>query len=481
MGLSNKASSAGAAASLANAHQKPFEHWKPDPSASASAAAVLAKDYKMAELWGPGSTEYGHSAAIQALRAGEGLSPQLDYGYTADGHKRSLRASTLAMSGSRKRADSNPVLPPNYPDSANAGHNALNAATSAAYKSSTAGRLDEEHVYDDLSPALSASRIRNIKGNVPREMFGSHPPVGIEVEERKKQESLHSAAVAMAKQMYELQQKTIATAAQRGATSSFSAANAVGSRQSKGATTGDLNSGTMRVTNLEEAAKKLAAERLAKLHDEHAAYREYYGTNVPASRSSLRAKTRRRASSMGQVSDEDEARSRQIRAEMSVFNKNVAEIDTKKRQKDREALMAAAQRNVRASMHGIDEKVFAQTGKVSPAMMEEWEAKARAAAEADSNVRMANYGKVNIGGGKFIDQADVDAVATRNVQPVLDEINNKAELHRAKQEEIRLDREETKRQAEEQKARGKELKMELKKIKGSPDLHPKLLVVLTRG
>ena len=39
--------SAGGAALLANKNQKPFEHWKPDPSASAAAAATLAKDYKL--------------------------------------------------------------------------------------------------------------------------------------------------------------------------------------------------------------------------------------------------------------------------------------------------------------------------------------------------------------------------------------------------------------------------------------------------
>ncbi|KAI9792104.1 MAG: hypothetical protein M1816_003086 [Peltula sp. TS41687] len=472
VGVSDKLSSAGAAASLANAHHKPVELWKADPSASASAAAVLAKDYKMAELWHPeqsrqgskaaalaakeganvkiwrpGSTEYGHSAAIQAVRAREGLSPQLDYGYTADGRKKSLRASKLAMSSGRRRADSSPALPPAYPDSVNASQNALQAATSAHAPHVPA--FEREIADEELPPSLRASRIVNIAGHVPREMFGSHPPLAIGVEEKKRQEALHSAAVAMAKQMYQIQQKTISSAA-------------------GGASDTGNSSSTMRTTNLEEAAKKLAAERLAKLHDEHAVnrdYRDYYGTSQPTHRLSIRGKGRRRASSMDQAEDDDEAQSRRIRTEMSIFNKNVAEVDTKKRQKDREALLAAAQRNVRARMHNLDEKVFSETGKVPPSMMQEWEAKARAAAEADSKARMANYGKVNIGGGRFVDQGEVNAVATRNVQPVLDEINDKAELHRAKEEEARLDREQAKRLAQEEKVRGKELKMELKRIK----------------
>lgn len=423
------------------------ELWHPEQSRQGSkAAALAAKEGANVKIWKPGSTEYGHSAAVQAVRASEGLSPQVDYGYTAEGRKRSLRASKVAMSGGRKRADSSPALPPAYPDSINAGHNALQAATSAHGPHVPAferGIADEE-----LPPSLRASRIHNIAGHVPREMFGSHPPLAIEMEEKRRQEALHSAAVSMAKQMYQIQQKRISSAA--------------GGNPGAG-----TSSNTMRTNNLEEAAKKLAAERLAKLHDEHAAYREYYGTSPPTHRLSLRGKGRRRASSMDQTADDDdEAQSRRIRAEMSIFNKNVAEVDTKKRQKDREALLAAAQRNVRASMHNLDEKVFAETGRVPPSIMQEWETKAKAAAEADSKARMANYGKVNIGGGKFVDQGEVNAVASRNVQPVLDEINDKAELHRAKEEEARLDREQAKRQAQEEKARQKELKMELKKVKG---------------
>ena len=492
-GLTDNTSSAGAAASLANAHQKPFEHWKPDPSASASAAAVLAKDYKMAELWHPehnpqtskaatlaakegghvsiwrpSSTEYGHSAAVQAARMGEGLSPKLDLGYTAEGRKRSLKASTLAMSGGRQRAGSTPVVTPAaYPDAANAGYNALAAASMAHGPRSKVPQLAPN--LDKLPPSMSAARIQHLAPSIPRDMFGSHPPVMLEVEEKKKNDAMRSAAVSMAKQMYELQQKAIVNAAAvHGGRTSTSAAHRVHTRQGRQPQTTDPGPTMMPVTNLEEAARKLAAERLAKLHDEHAAYRDYYGTNPQRPRSTLRGRTRRRASSMSYSvdDDEDEARSRRIRAEMSIFHESVSEVDTKKQQQDRQALLAVAQRNVRASLHGIDERVFADTGKTPPSLLAEWETKARATAEAESRVRMANYGRVNIGGGKYLDQSEVDAVAARNVQPVLDEINDKAELYRAKQEELRLDRERAKRNISEQKARDKEVKTELKKVKG---------------
>ncbi|KAL9098532.1 MAG: hypothetical protein Q9187_009643, partial [Circinaria calcarea] len=134
---------------------------------------------------------------------------------------------------------------------------------------------------------------------------------------------------------------------------------------------------------------------------------------------------------------------------MSIFNDKLAQVDAKKRQKDRDSLLAAAQRNVAARMHGLDEKVFAETGKVSPAMASEWETKARARAEAESSARMANHGKVNIGGGKYMDQSEVEAIAAARVQPTLDEITEKAEVQRAKDEQLRQEAEERRRIAEE--------------------------------
>ncbi|KAI9674525.1 MAG: hypothetical protein M1817_001863 [Caeruleum heppii] len=489
LGLSNKESSAGAAASLANAHQKPFEHWKPDPSASASAAAVLAKDYRPADLWHPelsaagskaallaaqegasvdiwrpSKSEYGSSAANLAVKASSGLIPHIDYGYSADGKKKSLMAATGAMNSSRKRAGSTPVSIARYPDSANAASNALNAATLASR--SSVRRTEHPNELDHLPPSLDAARIHHVaQTNISRDMYTSHPPVAIEVEEKKRQDTLRAAAVSMAKQMYTLQQKTITDASGPGHSDSRDAANSVHGRKASNLSSAAGGQPPMQFNNLEEAARRLAAERLAKLHDEHAAYRDYYGqASPPQSRLSVRGRPRRRASSDGQVIN-DEEQSRRIRAEMSIFNTKVAEVDMKKRQQDREALMAAAQRNVRASMHGMDERVFAETGKVAPSMKEEWEAKARTAAEAESKSRMVNYGKVNIGGGRYLDQADVDAVAARNVQPVLDDINDRAEKQWARETELRLEQEEHKRQADIEKARQKETKAEQKRAK----------------
>jgi hypothetical protein len=476
-GLKKSSSAAGAAASLGWANQKSIEHWKPDPSVSASTAAKMAKDYKMppprqpeqsangakaailahkdgakVDVWRPQATAWGNSAASQAFkmdRAGT-LSPQLGDGHTAIGRQGSLLAATGAMSGSRKRAESTPVAPKieTYPDEANALANALSAATSAS----------KPKKRSDFSSDMGSVPYTNMS----REMYTSHPPVAPEVEEQNRQDTLRASAVAMARQMYSVQQKQIdATSA------AYSGAAAAHGRKPSTLTASDEVQ-PMRFNNLQEAAQKLAQERLAKLQDEHVKYREYrdyYGsTSQSSSRLSIRGRTRRRASSDGTL-DEDKEQSNKIRAQMSIFSSNLSQIDAIKRQKDREALIAAAQRNVTKSLHGMDERVFAETGKAPPSLVSEWEVKAHTAAQAKSDTRMENYGKINIGGGKFISQSAVDLVAARNVQPVLDEINEKAEQEKVRQTELKLDQEKHQQAANEKKVREKEEKEINKKLK----------------
>ncbi|KAL8954061.1 MAG: hypothetical protein Q9222_000118 [Ikaeria aurantiellina] len=470
---------AGAAASLANANHKEFEHWKPGASAPANKAAMMAKDYKPAPLWHPEdsaagskaahvaakdgghvdiwlpeSTSAGNSAAGQAMRA-KGLSPQVFRGSTADDNKKALMAATGAMSGSRRRADSTPTAPPpSYPDSANSAANALKAATSVSKPQS---RSSQTKSPSPVSSSIDAARIHNAAvTNLSREMYTANPPVAPEVEERKRQEGLRAAALSMAKQMYNVQQKAIDDAANDRKGDSHYAATSVHNREPSVASSDDQRP-VPQYVNLQEAAQKLAAERLAKLHDEHAAYRNYYGATQPAQkRLSIRGRPRRRASSDGSTPGADEERSKAIRNQMSLFKDELAQVDAKKRQKDRDALMAAAQRNVRASMTGMDEQVFNETGKVSPAMKEDWEVKARARAKADSDARMVNHGRVNIGGGKYLDQSEVDAIAAGRVQPTLDEITEKAEKQRARDEELRRQQEEQERIAAEKVADQKE-------------------------
>ncbi|PHH91042.1 hypothetical protein CDD83_1881 [Cordyceps sp. RAO-2017] len=65
-GFAPNGAAASAAATSGWANQKPFEHWKPDRSSSASAAAVHAKDYRMSPLWEPDKSPSASAAAVHA-------------------------------------------------------------------------------------------------------------------------------------------------------------------------------------------------------------------------------------------------------------------------------------------------------------------------------------------------------------------------------------------------------------------------------
>jgi hypothetical protein len=315
------------------------------------------------------------------------------------------------------------------------------------------------------SDAMEAARIQHSKG-ISREMYTSTPPVALEVEEKKKQDALRASAISMA--MYNVQQRQSDHASASRSEAQAGANVAQGQYGQQEET--NIKAQAMRYIGVQEAAQKLAAERLAKIgFDENAAYRSYYGYEKPTrARLSLRL-SRRRSSSNPETaaySDDDELQSRKIRSQMSQFNKHVAEVDAKKREQDRRYLLAAAQRKVQAQMQGLDKKIFDETGHMSPAMIEDWDAKARAKAAAASEARMENHGKVHIGHGKYVDQADIDAVALARVQPTLDDITEKTEKRRAQEEERRLDLEEKKREARREKERAAEIKAEEKRFKG---------------
>ena len=397
----------------------------------------------------------------------KGLSPHVDRGVDKDGEKRAMMAATQSMASGRRRAGSTPIVAnPAYPDSANSATNALKAATTVSRN----GKPQPGPV-SSTGPQMDMTRIHNQSiTNMRREMYTANPPVAPEIEEKNRQTTLRASAVAMAKQMYDLQQKQIAEAAELGPSDSRYAATNVHNRP-QSTISSDDGKPNPQYANLQEAAQKLAAERLAKLHDEHASYRSYYGTQpAPQKRMSLRGRPRRRASSDGDLGDNDEENARQIRNQMSLFTGKLDQVDNKKRQKDRDSLLAVAQRNVRASMTGMDQKVYNETGKISPAMMEEWEAKARAKAQAESETRMVNHGRVNIGGGKFLDQSEIDAIAAAKVQPTLDEITTKAEKDRARDEELRqmqLERERIEREKNmDDRTRANQTKEEWKRFKG---------------
>lgn len=474
--------SAGAAASLADSNKKSFEHWRPGEIPAANKAALQAKDYEMDPLWKPEMSKAGSKAAILAHR--NTISPDAIYtpretthGMSAAGHaldhnispdaitnrepplsdhRKALMAATGAMAGSRRRAGSAPIKPQTQGNTTNW---ALQAATSSH-------RAQTPTDFTTGDPGFEAARIQNLaKNNVNRQMYGSAPPVAIEVAEKNRKDMLRASAVAMARKMYAIQQNQVDEAASTKPSDNVAGARAARNRASSDASAGVVPVSTNNYGNLEEAARKLAQERLAKLHDENAEYREYYGATTSPQRSklSMSLRNRRRTNSYERASDDsDEEQSRRIKTQMSIFHSKLAEVDTKKRQADRDALLNAAHKNVTKQMNAMDEKVFKDTGKTSPQQRELWERQARERAQRDSDERMINVGKVHIGGGKYMDQSEVEAIARARLQPTLDDITEKAEKQRARDEEIRMDQERQKAEAEREKQRQAEIKQGVK-------------------
>ncbi|KAK7425468.1 Eisosome assembly protein [Neonectria magnoliae] len=453
-GLRPDGAAASAAASLGWSNQRPIAAWKPGKLSSASAAAVLAKDYKMAPPWEPASNSAGHQAALLALGSANTAnkvipkSPQEGWGSSAASQafntnrsnsmrqihpststkeckgERSLAAAKGAMSGTRPRAISTPSAPPardSYPLESMAASNALSGAT-LAHQASLRSKPSV-----DNSGAVSVT-------TMTRSMFTSQPPVKPEVDERQNNEKLHASAIAMARQIYNQQQKM--------------------ADQTKDID--DPDSGSLQTKphiNLQEAAYKQAQERLAKLENEHQKNREfndYYG-NTPAIRHrfSLSSKLRRRSSSDGDLNDHQQTE--RIRQQMSLFTNKLSEVDEQKRKKDRDMLLAVAQRNVTARLQGMDQKVYNETGQVNPTLLTEWEFKASQVAYANHASRTENKGKVDIGGGKFMDAKEVDAIASKRVQPVLDDINEKAAVERERLAVLKMEEETRKAEVEKEK------------------------------
>lgn len=500
VGIDTK-SSAGAAALLANQNKKSPEYWKPEQSSAAGKAALLANNYKMAPLWQPEASAAGSKAALLAHRDGgklnlwspqasadghsaatiamrkQGLGPgAVNYGHTDEGRKNALTAATGAHTSSvRKRAQSVPAPAEIYPDSRNSAKNALGAAMLAHSPSMKTSPQATPTDSNKLGHgAMEAARIQHAK-SISRDMYTSTPPVALETEEKKRNDALRASAISMAKKMYDPQQQRAdgVSAARSGATAAHGQQPYAGSEE-------DIKTQAMRYVGIQEAAQKLAQERLAKIgHDENAAYRSYYGYEKPRSKLSMR-RGRGRANSESKAtpaddsdSDEDDFRSRRIRSQMEQFNQQLADVDAKKRENDRKSLIAAAEKKVQAQLQGMDKQIYDKTGKMSSNMVEEWDERARQRALANSEARMENHGRIHIGNGKWMDQGDIDAIAQARIQPTLDEITEKTEKRRAdderrraEEEERRLELEEKKRAERTEKERAAEIKAEEKQARG---------------
>lgn len=500
-GLSPGGAAASAAASLGWFSHKEVETWKPDKTSSASAAAVLAKDYKISPIWEPvmdgtgtkaavlavgsASTAYrqssvrkpssrdswGSSAATQAFNTNTNRPPAPEPVTltTSHGSSAATQAFHANQIQSAKAAASSPPASPREKSLV-----AAKGAMSPSKLGKSRSRLrsyssPQESLYADATKAsvsalsgasiahraaMNRSPVVEDAGAIPvttmtRNMFTSHPPVQPEVDEQTNNERIHQSAVEMAKKMYHQQQSRHEE-----------------SQDDQDAGVGD--SSATRYVDLQDAAFRQAQERLAKLQDEHEKnrrYHEYYGSDKPLRRRfTIMNKLRRRSASDSDM--EDRARSDMIRQQMSLFSSRLDQVDEEKRDRDREALLAAARRNVKASLQGMDERVYFETGKVNSTILGDWQVRAQQAAQLRHDTRAEGDSRVDIGGGMFMDAEEIDAIAARRVRPVLDDIHERAEAERERIASVKLEKEANKAEEERERARERELKDLQKRAKG---------------
>ncbi|KAL2864586.1 uncharacterized protein BJX67DRAFT_360919 [Aspergillus lucknowensis] len=339
-------------------------------------AATLTADRQKAAS--PSHEGYPYQAAVFAINEGRG---------------------TAGTSGNRKRAESVPL--------------------EAAHPPAGARVKGPGDPFDDLDKYMNASRIQNVHMN--RRLFTATPPIGPEMEEHRKRSILEAASMSMAKD----NKDAGLPGAQR------LPAQGRAQRSSSGP--------LQQALTLQDVAQKRAAEKLAKLKDETAEYRNYYGVEQQPARSSF---TLHRHRLSGEAEQFDIERSKEIRKQMTNLQSKLNAVD-EKRENDRATLLDLARKNVDATIQDMDKRLYTESGRTL-AMQKYLDEKAQERAQKGMKVTDAQYlmdGKISIGGQKHVEMADMEHLARSRLQPTFDEIEDLAQTQKAREVEARLDEE----------------------------------------
>ncbi|KAL2888727.1 hypothetical protein HOO65_030228 [Ceratocystis lukuohia] len=306
------------------------------------------------------------------------------------------------------------------------------------------------------APPLYATR--------PRSMYSASSPTNGNINvsapgyDRSRQEELHATALAMAQQMFAQQQ----------------------AGSSKGKQKANMASAGVTHDPLHEKAWKLAQARLAQMDDGSLAVRDSQSYYIAEDRTSSRKFSRlgRRHSrqddgSSGADGDDSDAEDGDFKAHAddqprSIFAKRLSSVQVRKRQSERDALLAAARRNVENTMAEIDEETMATTGRLHPRHVTAWEAKAQKAAarrkakrdradEDDPDTPVSSWAgpsdKYNVGGGVTVDKTEVEALANQNLEPLFTDIKESAAIEKERKEQQRIEQETKKQEESADKAR----------------------------
>ncbi|KAF7175924.1 hypothetical protein CNMCM7691_000456 [Aspergillus felis] len=441
--------SASAALAHARSHEKNLTPDRP------SAVGYQTQDTRNAEAPVARPSPEGYKAAITAVRDRRAITslPPVTTGFKYDisttsdqvydtqreslDRDKALRAATGAYRISRKRADSAPSKPI--------------VAREAPYAASAASSVKPAPEVGDplahIDSSAEASRIHHM-ANANAQLYTEHPPVGLEEKDRRN--VLRAAAISMARDMYDITEKREEVATEEPSAALYGAQRGLSRMRSQQTVPKSDPAALKQAIKVQEAAQQRAAEKLAKLNEP--TYQEYYGVEPHVPRPTLSIR-RRRASFESDTSAADAERSREIRHQMSSLRSRLDAVD-EQRTKDRASLMEAARRNVNATIQDMDMRVYHETGRHPPSMQKEGEEAAleRAQREVQEQEPYRPDDRVNIGAERYMDMADVEAVARSRLQPTFDEIADRAEKERTREEkerarelEARLDAEERKR------------------------------------
>lgn len=411
---------------------------QPGLSNASAAAALLAHARKQ---------EHGARQAVSPSRDTKHrrTASSINEGYQYHAALAALKEQKASESfGNRRRAETAPS-------------EAARAGAIARLSATTESPGDRGDPFNDLDKYMNASRIKNAHLN-PK-LFTATPPVPPEVEELRRRSILEAASVSMAKDMYGTME------AREGGAAGVRTRRSASASQPQSATLQQASTNVLgQALNLHDIAQKRAAQRIAGLEDETAAFRDYYGIEPQVQRSSLTVRKRRGSD---ETEEFDAERSKEIRTQMTALRTRLDAVD-ERREKDRASLMELARKNVDAAIQDIDERMYAEPGQ-SVAMQKYLDEKATQRAQKgleDMDKQTLLADTVNIGGSKYVEMGDVEDLARSRLQPTFDEIDDRAQTQRARDLEARLDEEQRQRLAQLEYEREADIKAEEAKHQG---------------
>ena len=366
-------------------------------------------------------------------------------------HHISLLAATGTMSKTstnRPRARSSPLTQVSFAVQEDAAASTVNGATLDRGPSSPQSLAPPEHVGSGPYTIM------------PRSMYTAMPPVKPEVDEQRRKRQLHSDAVCMAKSIYRQQQQE---QLQQHEVSSDAANRAHGEFRSVPSRLGP--------STLHGAAYKLAQERLSKIDGGNHKSKDYQNFSSAASHTRRRLGSRnvlrKGASGDSTAALRNRRQTKEVQHQMPTWDARLSQHEEHKRAQDRQALLAIAHKNVHVQLAGMDRKIAAKTGWVPLPTKMQWQAKVQATtrSRSDGNAGPDSGGQVDLGGGKYMDMGDVEAIASQRMRPELDKIYYKAEKDRNRVDLEKVEVKAKRTISEEKKTRDKERKEALKKQK----------------